>query len=386
MRKAIALLAAIGGGVLIAWVTGSRALSGKSMVTNWPARDFARQFSDRDENESASRLLATVERFGDDLGKARPALSDYIRSGSVPPPILDQHANTIRTLRAQIVSNPPPVWSLHINDILEPPTPPLTTAMQLFTLFGADALAQRNEAAAWTDLRAAWILARSLWDRPEPMSVMIAMSGTRVVASVATKLQPPIPSWWKEAAAFDVRPPLLRSIEYYAWATRVRADRYPVGESDGSRFDDALRRVVAPVLRPIRAAQTSIAVGRLQKVAIAARNSDPCEPFVIAEAPDWAAFVRRFHRFRIEREGVDKFLNRDFSSTSQCKSGRWTYDGATFAFHGALPPQTSRMTIIPLRYDAPLTRRSAPPSPEGEGSRNREPSPSGEGGRRPGEG
>jgi len=35
---------------------------------------------------------------------------------------------------------------------------------------------------------------------------------------------------------------------------------------------------------------------------------------------------------------------------------------------------------------APLTRRFAPPSPEGEGTRNREPSPSGEGGRRPDEG
>ena len=109
-------------------------------------------------------------------------------------------ATSSPVFRAQIVSNPPPVWPLHINDILEPPTPPFSTSMQLFTLLGADALAQRNEAAAWTDLRAAWVLARSLWDRPEPMSVMIAMSGTRVVASVATKLQPPIPSWGSLAA------------------------------------------------------------------------------------------------------------------------------------------------------------------------------------------
>jgi len=378
MKKAIALLAAIGGGVLIAWIAGSRALSGKTMVNNWPARDFARQFPDRDENESGTRLLATVERFGNDLAKARPAMSEYIRHEGTPPPFLGQHANTIRTLRAQIVSNPPPVWALQINDILEPPTPPFGTAMELFTLFGADALAHRSEAAAWADLHAAWILARSLWDRPEPMSVMIAMSGTRVVAAVATKLQPPIPAWWSETAAFDVRPPLLRSIEYEAWAIRVRADRYPVGESDGSRFDDAIRRVVAPLFRPIRAAQASIAIGRLQKTVTAATHADPCEPLVVAEAPDWAAFVRRFNRFRIEREGVDKLLTLRsggmFSAASQCKSGGWTYDGATLAFHGALPPQTSRMTIIPLRYDAPLTRRSAPPSPSGEG------------GRRPGEG
>ncbi|HEY8130289.1 MAG TPA: hypothetical protein VII12_00230, partial [Thermoanaerobaculia bacterium] len=89
MRKAIALLAVIGVGVLIAWIAGSRSLSGKSVVTNWPAREFAQQFPDRDENESASRLLATVERFGDDLGKSRPMLSDYIRHGGTPPPILE---------------------------------------------------------------------------------------------------------------------------------------------------------------------------------------------------------------------------------------------------------------------------------------------------------
>ena len=156
MRKTIALLAAVSGGVLTAWLGGSRALTGATLAVDWPSRNFAAQFSDRDENDSATRLLSIVERFGDDFGT--------IRRGVVPTGFLAKHANAIRTLRAEIVSNPPPVWPLQISEILEPPVPPLGTHMQLFQLLAADAIAQHdgeNERAAWTDLRAAWVLAVS---------------------------------------------------------------------------------------------------------------------------------------------------------------------------------------------------------------------------------
>src|SRR5439155_14412941 len=89
MRKTLAILAAIGAGVVIAWLTGSRALSGSTLLVAWPSVDFARQFGDRQENESATRLMATAERFGEDLAIARPALSDYIRKPTgAPPPFL----------------------------------------------------------------------------------------------------------------------------------------------------------------------------------------------------------------------------------------------------------------------------------------------------------
>jgi hypothetical protein len=362
LRKALAILAAAGAGALVAWLAGSRAFSGETVVLDWPDRKFARQFPNRAENESATRLMSTVERFGDELPKARASLTDYIRKEGPPPPFLEKHANTIRTLRAQIASNPPPVWALQIDDILEPPLPPLTLHMQLFQLLGADALAQHksgNEAAAWADLRAAWILSQALWNRPEAWSVGTAMVGNRVIAAVAAKLDPPLPAWWSDAAAFDVRPPLVRSIAYEAWAARARADRFPVGESDGSRLDNAVRRAAAPFVRPIRVAQASLVAGRLRHAAAAVENSDPCEPFVIASMPEWAGFVRRFNRFRIEREGVDKLLTLKsggaFSPASQCRSGRWTWDGTTLAFHGALPPPTSRATIIPLAHRLPAS-------------------------------
>jgi len=93
----------------------------------------------------------------------------------------------------------------------------------------------------------------------------------------------------------------------------------------------------------------------MHRIAISTAAADPCEPFVIGETRDWSGYVRRFNRFRIEREGVDKFLRRDFSPSSQCRNGRWTYDGVTLAFQGPLPPMTSRL-VIPLSFTTEAQR------------------------------
>jgi hypothetical protein len=147
---------------------------------------------------------------------------------------------------------------------------------------------------------------RSLWDRPETMSIATALAGSRMIVMIAAKLDPPPPPWWPDASRFDVRPPLLRSIEYEAWATRIRADRYPAGEPDGSRIDDTMRRMVSPFIRPIRLAQASITVGRMREVAATVNKADPCEPFVVASMPEWSGFVRRFNRFRCPHYRITK--------------------------------------------------------------------------------
>ncbi len=381
MTKLLAILAGVGAGVLIVWITASRALSSERLLVgdvNWPRGgaigDFSRQFPDRDENDSATRLLATAERFGErELREARPAMNDYLRrelsangdTVAPPPPAVKQflqtHANVIRTLRAQIISNPGPVWKQQIDDILDPPGPPLGLHMQLFLLLTTDALTQRsqqNDLAAWTDLRAAWVLSQSLWERPEIMSVLTAMIGTRMIAAAAVKLLAPPPPWWAEVVSFDVRQPLLRSMEYEAWAAHQRAERFPAGEPDGTPFGDAIRGFVAPLLRPIRAVQAGIVIGRLRDTAAAAATADPCAPFVIAHSPEWAGVVRRFNRFQIEREGVAKFLqlkaHRPPGARSVCKDAKWDYrqngDAIELAFRGTIPPQASRVTIIPLTY------------------------------------
>jgi hypothetical protein len=165
-----------------------------------------RDFPNRPENESATRLMATAERLGD--GR-------------------HNDADTIRTLRAEIISNPPPVWAQHVSDIHDPPMPPLGRHMRIFRLLSADATAQhesKNDRAAWADLHAIWILSRALWTRPEAWSINTAATGTRIVIDVAAKLDQPRPAWWSELTTLDVRRPLVRSIEYEVWLMRERAE------------------------------------------------------------------------------------------------------------------------------------------------------------------
>ena len=212
----------------------------------------------RSENESASRLLATAEKFGPDLAK--------FRRRPIPQELLDKHANTIRTLRAQIISNEPPVWALDAADILEPSLPPFRTVFRLYNVLTADAFSQKSKTAAWADLHAMWILSRSLYDRPEWISVSTANIGRRMIASVATQLGEP-PAWFAGFKSFDSHAAMQRAIDYEAWLIHTRADRYPLGEPDGTFIGDSIRTLAAPVARPIRLMQANMEIDAMRRQA-----------------------------------------------------------------------------------------------------------------------
>ena len=261
------------------------------LAAEWPPRDFASRLPSHNENASATRLMATVSQFGNDLRNSRPT-----------PEFLDKYAKTIGTLRAQIVSDPPPVWASDPRDILEPPMPPVSEHRWLFQILGADAIAQHrrgNDAVAWADLHAIQILGRVLWDRPEWWCIGTAAFGNRMMMTVAASLNSPPPAWWAEAAAFDVRPAVRRAIEYEAWGIRERASRYPAGESDGSFLDDTLRDTAAAIIRPFRLMQSSVTIEHLHELANAVAKAGPCDRVSVASAPQWNGFVQRVMASRI---------------------------------------------------------------------------------------
>ena len=361
---------------VIVWLGAAHVIAERHPLVGdveWPGggtlRDFPREFPNVDENESATRLLATAARVPEnELRDTREAMNNYIRSEiggrtespAHVPDFLAKHSNVIAMLRAQIITNPAPMWARDVDDILEPPMPPLMLHMRLFATFASDALAHRSDGAvAWSDLHAAWILARSLWRRPEMMSVIVALSGTRTIVAVASKLPPPRPSWWQELVEFDVRKPFVRSLEYDAWASRLRAQRYPAGEPDDSRIVSIWRDAVAPILRPIRAAQANDSVARYREVAGAFLNADACNVFRVEAMPDMSAALQRVHRFEVEREGVNALLaleeKRPMPFRSICRQAQWTSrrlenGGTELAFTGHLPPLPPRVTAIPLVY------------------------------------
>jgi len=165
-------------------------------------------FPPRAENASAGRVLSTIERFGGDL--------DMIRWGEVRCGFLQKHANTIRTLRAQIISNDAPVWQTDIDDVFHAPMPPLRLQMRVFSILAADASAQRTPAVAWADLHAIWILDRALFDRPEANSIRAAVYGRRLIFQSSKHLGDP-PAWWREFESFDSGTAEARSHAYEMW-------------------------------------------------------------------------------------------------------------------------------------------------------------------------
>jgi hypothetical protein len=165
-------------------------------------------FPPRAENASAERTLSTIERFGGDL--------DMIWWGEVPCGFLQKHANTIRTLRAQIVSNEAPVWQTDIDDVFHAPMPPLRMQMRVFSILAADAASQKSPAIAWSDLHAMWILDRALFDRPEATSIRAARYGRRLIVQSAKHLGDP-PAWWRDFEAFDTTTAEARSHAYEIW-------------------------------------------------------------------------------------------------------------------------------------------------------------------------
>ena len=346
------------------------------------APEVQRQFPDNDENETASRVLATLARFDEaefrrqreeEVEYLRAEVSaDSVRTGPPPPQLaefLKRHEPILQALRAQLASSSPPVWKQRANNVLETPQPDQITLNQVCILFAASALAQHaagRDAVAWSDLGATWAIAKSLWARPEISSVLSALTGSRLIAAVSAKLPVPPPPWWSEYTSFDVRPSFARALEYEAWAVHARAERVEIGEPDDpNSIQDALSRAVEPVVRPVIVLQADAQVRDIRVLARGMAIRDPCAPLPEAARERWESTLQRLNRFIIEREGAAKLVAiqtaiaekgsppASIDDRSACRSQHWIYkpaaDGFTMSFSGHLPPPQTRV-VTPLAY------------------------------------
>ena len=375
----IAVLAAVALGV---WLLGNHLFVSTRVEPAPSVMPVQKHFPNHDENEAASRFLATVTRFDEDkLHDNRGAYVDYIRAEvqspkmeSAPPPahlakFLTENAAAIHAMRAQLASNPMPLWKQRAEDLLETPQPDVILLTHVCMMLSADALAQHAahaDAGAWSDLGAAWVLTRSLWARPEVSSVLAGLTGSRLIVAVATKLPAPAPAWWKDFATFDVRTPLSLALEYEAWAVRTRADKYPAGElNDDNAFEETVRRTVEPFARPIQILEADARARDLRELMRDVKTMDPCAELPLASRARWTSTLRRFNRFLIEREGVAKLLELQeqraknaawppkIADASSCAGQRWVYEanaeGMQLRFGGHIANPETRI-ITPLEY------------------------------------
>lgn len=369
MIRLAAFVAALVAALVLVWAVGNHLIR-DGRVEPVAARPH---FPDRNENESATRFYSTLARFDvDELRQQREAQIEFIarevaspkRGADAPPPkladFLSRNAPALRVLRAQLASNPPPAWKMRANDLLDTPQPDSIVIMRVLMMFAADALAehsQRNDAAAWADLDAMWALVESLWVRPEIPSVLTALGGSRLLTAVASKLPPPQPRWWTDFVALDPRISFARALEYESWATRARAERYPIGEPDDeTSFHEAMRRAAEPLVRPLRVMQADARVRDMRQLRRELAISDPCKPLPVP-VPQWSSTIARLNRFIIEREGVAKLLDiengRPFDARSACGVAHWTYrttgEGFELSFSGHIPTPQTRI-VTPLTY------------------------------------
>jgi hypothetical protein len=364
------------------WAIGTHSFHGVRVEPTPAPDEVHRRFPNHDESDSAARFLATITRFDEpDLRRQRVGAVEYIRrevastvaASSAPPDglarFLQRNASTLAILRAQLVSNPPPVWLQRADDLAETPQPDVILISHLFTTLAADALnehSHRRDAIAWTDLGAIWVLAQSLWVRPEVPSVISALGGCRLIAAVASKLSPPAARWWRDFLVFDPRPPFARSLEYEAWALRMRAEKYPAGEPDeDSGFHEAMRTAAEPFLRPIRVMQADARVRDLRELARGIATADPCGEPPRGALRRWSGMLQRLDRFLLEREGVARLIEAErerartgawpahVDARSVCRNAQWNYarkgDGVELSFRGAAPLPETRI-VTPLRF------------------------------------
>jgi hypothetical protein len=374
VKRVLLFAAAVIAVVALVWFAGSRIVSPpKKVATNVEPPPA---FPNRDENETARRLMALLSRSNEEkLRDGRGPVIEYIRrevaspaaDPAAPPAEIVAHlasnAQTVAAVRALLLSNPPPVWKLRASELIEPPEPQFPVFMQIFTTLTADALNERsrgNTSAAWADLGALWVITQSLWSRPEANAVLLALTGSRMVNAAASKMPVPPPAWWNEFATYNPRPSYARAMQYEAWAMRSNAERYPAGEPSDEQVQEVVRRATEPILQPIRMFEAESHARELHEIAHVVATATPCDDVPRSEARYWSLSALRLHRFLVEREGVARLLaaraGEDVDESSACLSQRWNYkrtpQGFELAFSGTLPRTETRINV-PLRFTSP---------------------------------
>ncbi len=113
-------------------------------------------------------------------------------------------------LRALLLSGEPPVWESDLSRGPVRPTPDVRSLMRVHKMLAANG-------RGWDDLRAEWVLARSLWHRPEMISSLVALTMTSRLVDRASTLPGPAPAWFEEVRTFDYRRAMLASMQADTW-------------------------------------------------------------------------------------------------------------------------------------------------------------------------
>ena len=260
----------------------------------------------------AALLMSSAARL--DLPQARDlGWREYLDNPRALPPPPDmavyfgKHAAALDAVRAQLLSGEKITWPEIVN---------FNELLLLTRILAAHAVSHRD----WRDLEAAWRLMRPLWDRPDSLSCIVALSGMRVINGAARKMPPPAPAWFAEILTFDVRRGMLRGQLAELMTIRRAAE-------DAARARESKLDPIGWLREPYDLAVARNFEAVMRGAAINAARSDRCavdvrlfardvgdalpwwnRPGFVA-APNLGAMWERVGRFRAEREQTAKRFN-----------------------------------------------------------------------------
>jgi hypothetical protein len=363
MKRAAAVLALVATVIVAAWLTASVSAQRTRTTaprSEWPMGlgaldEVPKRYPARVASNDAQRLVALAAAAGVDMATPpagprtdRPWLSRWVEAQLTradlgldpPPPELAPLDAPLAELRAYLVGRTAIIWPTDLQAAAQAPIPNLYGHLTLTRLLIAHALT--TPATASEDLCAAWRLQRALWHRPELISKLVALGGTRMVNAAARRLDTR-PAWFDEMQEIDYRRSLLAAHQSEAWTIRQNLDE-PAQEMRDVVVKPYFELCAANLAAVMRRAASDIAQSR--NCAIDASELDDRMRAMLpfwnrpgrALVPNLGSVWQRVGRFQAEIEATERiFAIKSDAWTpslerSRCADGTWTFGEGKLAF------------------------------------------------------
>lgn len=368
-----------------------------------PARTLA-AFPDQPDSETAVLLVVLSQEVGIEMARPKreqqqgiarestderslnQAIGDYGQAelarvgGTVTAPpqtvlaFLETHHSEISKIVSFLSTSKPPAWKMKVSLRSEAPIPNLLGQIRLQQLLVTEALNQTRigeQGEAVRAFRASWTLNKSLRDRPDVISQLIAISIARMQVGLARKLVVGPVEWRDRLSDHDYRVSLLTAMEVESiWGLQS----LPTGTS---RWDRASRTDFLDLQRSFLVALRDSAVSdgpvgasdRIQQV-----DQQPLSAGQIVgliALPNLENAIRRVDRLIVDTELTDRILKAKMlkaklghwpneipgTESSRMRGARWTYavsadDRMTISFNRELHWEGQKGMMLPLRYES----------------------------------
>lgn len=299
--------------------------------------------------ELGEHLRVQLERSGDAIEPLPPAVAAYFA----------KHDAELNAVRDHLLGGETLAWDSDVVRGFEAPVPDLHGHMILQRVLVTRALekARQQDPAAWNELRASWELNRALWNRPDLISIMIALASTRMSNGAARKMPLPAPAWLAEQQSFDAVRPMAASQQAEAWSMAhyeipmiptlehikvlVAAPWYKFSASTGIEL---MRRHNEEVLR---GRACDVTTTQYEKLA----STGSYLPDLMV--PNLLGAWQRALRYRAEAEGTERVLQlragQTPSARSACSDGTWAVTATSVKFTRNIEVEAAGLRV-PLEY------------------------------------